>query len=162
MHGPSPMQGSIAPPDFKNEIDQTLKEIFLSMFSEQASLIPKEEVPGEIGMSAIIGFAGNMSGVLSLHFSRSSASKIASALLGMEVQEGDEMIRDAMGEMANMVAGGFKNRISGAKDTLKISIPTVIEGKGYKTYPPVNAQNMMLGVTAGTHRFLVQLITQAI
>jgi chemotaxis protein CheX len=161
MPGPSAMQGSIAPLDFNNEIDQTLKEIFLNMFSEQSCLIPKEEIAGDIEMSAIIGFAGNLSGVLSLHFSSRSASRIASALLGMEVQEGDEMIRDAMGEMANMVAGGFKHRVSGSMDTLKISIPSVIEGKGYKTYPPANAHNMVVGVSAGIHRFLVQLVTQA-
>jgi chemotaxis protein CheX len=161
MPGPAAVQGNNAPPDFKNKIDQTLQEIFRNMFNEESCLIPREQVSAEIGMSAIIGFAGNLSGVLSLHFSRSSASKIASALLGMEIAEGDEMIRDAMGEMANMVAGGFKNRVSGNVETLKISIPSVIEGKGYKTYPPANAQNLVMGVSAGAHQFLVQLVTQA-
>jgi len=38
---------------------------------------------------------------------------------------------DAVGEICNMVAGNFKNKISGLGDGCMLSVPTVISGADY-------------------------------
>ncbi len=39
--------------------------------------------------------------------------------------------RDAIGEIANMIAGNFKNKLSGMGDGCMLSVPTVITGSDY-------------------------------
>jgi chemotaxis protein CheX len=63
---------------------------------------------------------------------------MASRMLGVEVaQDGPEMW-DAVGEVCNMVAGNFKNKISGMGDGCMLSIPTVITGADYCVHSMVN------------------------
>lgn len=144
--------------NFTEGMSQAVMDIFANMFNERASLISANEVSGESGISSIIGFAGQISGVLCLHFDRKTACAIASSLLGIEIQAVDETVRDAMGELANMMAGGLKIRLSSDEEIFKISMPSVVEGKEYRTYPPANAENIVVGVTAGKHQFRIQLI----
>jgi chemotaxis protein CheX len=41
---------------------------------------------------------------------------------------------DALGEICNMVAGNFKNKITGLGDGCMLSPPTVIVGSDYTTF----------------------------
>ena len=43
-----------------------------------------------------------------------------------------------MGEICNMVAGNFKNKISGLGDSCMLSVPTVITGADYNVRSMVN------------------------
>ena len=45
---------------------------------------------------------------------------------------------DAVGEICNMVAGNFKNKISGMGDGCMLSVPTVITGGDYSVHSMVN------------------------
>ena len=38
---------------------------------------------------------------------------------------------DALGEICNMVAGNFKNKVSGLGNGCMLSVPTVITGRDY-------------------------------
>lgn len=40
-------------------------------------------------------------------------------------------MRDALGELCNMVAGNFKARVSNLADSCMLSVPTVITGGDY-------------------------------
>jgi chemotaxis protein CheX len=159
MQNPVSMSTAIHP-DFIAGIDSAVKDIFSNMYSEQARVVPVEEISGEIGLSSIIGFAGKLSGFLALHFDRKTACLLASGLLGMDIDDVDETVRDAAGELVNMLAGGLKNNLSQDEEIFKISMPSVIEGKEYSTYPPADAQNILVGVNAGKYQFRVQLVVE--
>ncbi len=146
--------------DYASGIARALKDIFANMFNEQAGLIPDTEVTGPTVVSAVVGFAGRISGFLCLHLDREIACGLASGLLGMELTELDDTVRDAVGEIVNMLAGGLKNHLSHNEEIFKISIPSVIEGQGISTYAPANAENRMFGVGAGKFRFKVQLVVE--
>jgi len=45
---------------------------------------------------------------------------------------------DAIGEIGNMVAGNFKNKISGLGDGCMLSVPTVMSGTDYKVHCRAN------------------------
>jgi chemotaxis protein CheX len=47
----------------------------------------------------------------------------------------NEHLWDAVGEMCNMVAGNFKNKLPNLADNCLLSVPTVIVGKDYKLRP---------------------------
>jgi len=43
-------------------------------------------------------------------------------------------VADALGEIANMVAGNFKNKIAGLAEGCLLSPPTVVTGSDYDLY----------------------------
>lgn len=56
---------------------------------------------------------------------------MASKMLGMEIKQEDQQMWDAIGEIANMIAGNFKNKLAGMADGCMLSVPTVITGSDY-------------------------------
>ena len=63
---------------------------------------------------------------------------MASRMLGVDAESAGAEMWDAMGEICNMVAGNFKNKISGLGDGCMLSVPTVITGADYSLHPMVN------------------------
>jgi len=59
------------------------------------------------------------------------AIKATSCMLGMEVTEVDNDVNDAMGEIANMIAGSFKMHLSKSGLDIQLSTPSVVTGKEY-------------------------------
>jgi chemotaxis protein CheX len=79
----------------------------------------------------MVGLAGQLCGLLTLRCNASSAVLMASKMLGMDIKETDQQIWDAVGEIANMIAGNFKNKLTGMGDRCVLSVPTVITGSDY-------------------------------
>jgi chemotaxis protein CheX len=69
--------------------------------------------------------------VITLRSTAKSAAMMASKMLGIDPKEADQQTWDAMGEVANMVAGNFKNKLTGMGDRCMLSVPTVITGGDY-------------------------------
>ena len=100
--------------------------------SDQATL------PRVADYTAMIGLAGDLCGVLSFRCSNDSAARIAGKMLGTDESTSAECIRDALGEICNMVAGSFKAQLSDVAEQCMLSVPTVVSGKDYELYPLVD------------------------
>jgi chemotaxis protein CheX len=87
-------------------------------------------------ITAMVGLAGQLCGVLSIRCDHKSAALMASKMLGIEVDLAGTEMCDAFGEVCNMVAGNFKNKIAGLGDGCMLSVPTVITGTEYDLYSP--------------------------
>ena len=98
------------------------------------------EPPAEEGLdiTSMVGLAGQLQGILTLRCNARSAARMASRMLGIEVDSAGTEMWDAVGEICNMVAGNFKNKISGLGDGCMLSVPTVITGADYCVHPMVN------------------------
>jgi len=98
------------------------------------------EPPSEEGLdiTAMVGLAGQLCGVLSIHCSAKAASHMASRMLGIDPEKAGPEMWDAVGEICNMIAGNFKNKISGLGDGCMLSVPTVITGGDYNVHSMVN------------------------
>ena len=93
-------------------------------------------------VSAGIMLGGALQATLLLEFSLPTAQRVVSLFAGLDVHEQDESdIRDAIGEIACMVAGNAKAHF-GAAD-LPSSIPAVTMGKGRHVHDPASG----VGVT---------------
>jgi chemotaxis protein CheX len=101
-----------------------------------------ESPPSEQGLdiTAMVGLAGQLCGVLSVRCSAKAASHMASRMLGIEPEKAGPEVWDALGEICNMVAGNFKNKISGLGDGCMLSVPTVITGGDYNMRSPANEE----------------------
>ncbi len=93
-----------------------------------------EGTPYEV--SGIIGLSGKAVGTVVLALSREVALKAASAMLMFEAEELDDDVIDAVGELANMVAGAAKAEL--AEFDMSVSLPNVITGRGHVVRFPSN------------------------
>ncbi len=86
--------------------------------------------PGtQADVSGVIGFSGDASGCVVLSFSTPVACQIASAFAGIPIDEKHPDFSDAIGELANMVAGNAKKDFEDMN--ISISLPSVIIGRGH-------------------------------
>ena len=92
---------------------------------------PREHTPLKNSISGIIGLAGNLKGLLAIHLPNATALAVTTAFLGMDVEEIDDDVRDAIGELANMVAGSLKSAIDPSGSDIKLSMPSAIHGDEY-------------------------------
>lgn len=81
---------------------------------------------GEI--SCVINISGDLSGTVSLSFSKQCILNIVSSMFGEEMKELDDEIKDAVGEIANMIAGQATTKFTEYGKTVKAETATVIMG----------------------------------
>lgn len=86
-------------------------------------------VNGDI--SGVIGLAGQATGSIAITFPAPLAARIYSQMVGEEVSEITEGVKDAVGEIANMIAGGAKAVLAQKGFTFRIAIPTIVVGKNH-------------------------------
>jgi chemotaxis protein CheX len=133
-----PIEEFLAPQNLELA-DATVIEIFKLVFgydiaiaeSSHPSLPPSN--PDE--RTAIVGLSGSMRGSCQIRMSTCGAQSIAGAMLGGPVtDDDDDSINDALGELCNMLAGGWKNGIQGLSSECSLSPPTVVSGRDYKVH----------------------------
>ena len=79
-------------------------------------------------VSSIIGFSGDVIGSVVVSFERSAAEKLVEAFAGGPIEFGTADFADAVGELANMIAGGAKKHLGNAAT---ITTPNVVIGAGH-------------------------------
>ena len=111
------------------------REVFELMLGSQLSLPESADAKPPHDVTAMVGLAGQFCGMLSFCCGKKSALLITSKMLGVELEKiSSSEMSDALGEISNMVAGNFKNKISGMGDGCMLSPPTVVTGSDYDTY----------------------------
>ncbi len=112
-----------------NPFMSAIQNVFKTMLSVEA-VIGKPQVKKEVcqhaDVSAIIGFSGAVTGTIVLSFPADLACKIASSFAGLEVDLKHPDLTDALGELANMVAGNAKAKLEG--EDIRLSLPNVVIG----------------------------------
>jgi len=122
--------------EYINPFVIAVQNIFETMIDLSFNLgqptLKKESEPA-YEVSGVIGLSGSVSGCVVINLSKDIALQLASALLDEEFSELNEDCTDAIGEIANMIAGNAKTDFPVA-DT-SISVPTVVIGKHKMNYP---------------------------
>ncbi len=115
-------------------LEQSAQEVFELMLG--CKLTASATIP-EIGgpdITSMVGLAGQLCGLLNIRCSRKAAALMAARMLGTEFKENDGEVYDAFGEVGNMVAGNFKNKVPGLADGCMLSVPTVVTGSDYSLH----------------------------
>jgi chemotaxis protein CheX len=89
-----------------------------------------EKAIGDI--SGIIGMTGSAKGSLALSFSEKCILKIVSNMLGEEYTSINGDIKDAVGEITNMISGAARQNLEKQGYTIAAAIPTIISGKSHQ------------------------------
>jgi chemotaxis protein CheX len=112
-------------------LELAVEEVLEIMLGCRVNPAPKSEYKTSPEFTAMIGLAGSLCGVLTVSCDARTASQLAKCMLGDIVSSEDE-VSDALGEICNMVAGNFKNKLTGLDGPCLLSIPTVISGGEYQ------------------------------
>jgi chemotaxis protein CheX len=107
------------------------QEVFALMLGDRLESTTDPVVVDSLDVTSMVGLAGSLCGLLTLRCSSQCAELMATKMLGAEAPGCKGQLEDAVGEVCNMVAGNFKNKISGISDGCKLSVPTVITGSNY-------------------------------
>jgi chemotaxis protein CheX len=137
-------------------LDTTVIEIFDMMFGLSIAVDPGGPLPPQPNdvdeRTAIVGFSGSMRGSCLIRTKDGAATAIASAMLGEAPLDGDdESINDALGELCNMLAGGWKNRIPDLASDCSLSPPTIVVGHNYKIQMSKPSSRLCRTYTFGDH-----------
>ena len=123
-------------PTFVSHLVAATEDVFATMvFKPVTAEAPIEGLGTSTGAHVVasVAFAGQCSGMVAFHSGVESAKAIAGSMLGMEPGEVDGEMPDAIGEITNMIAGGFRLKLTGDGLSCAISVPTVITGSDFKT-----------------------------
>ena len=111
---------------------------------------------------AMVGFSGRVAGLLSIFCSQQLALKVTGQFWGTPVDAVNAQVRDALGELANIIAGRLKKLLEEiVPEAIHLSIPTVIEGTNFSTNRFNTGQNRLLCVQGKEGVFYVQLSVKA-
>ena len=75
----------------------------------------------------------------------------------MELEEIDADVKDALGEIANMLAGGIKERFSADDVSLELSIPTTVSGKSYTISAPKDSRRIVIPFNIEQGPFFIEI-----
>jgi chemotaxis protein CheX len=89
----------------------------------------KQDGGATYDVSGIIGFSGQIVGSVVASFQMETAVKLVNSLVGMPIDLKSPDFIDAVGELANMIAGNAKKDLG---PMASIAVPTVVIGKGHQ------------------------------
>lgn len=146
--------------DISGKIIEATNEIFSSMVMMEVSVTGpvQSKLPSlENSITGVIGLAGTHKGVLAMHFPHPVAMAITGSFLGMDVDEINEDVEDAVGELANMLGGSVKSILSANGRDIELSLPSIISGKNYDFQPTGDIDRVVIPFQCDAGDFTVEL-----
>jgi chemotaxis protein CheX len=142
------------------EIVFATKDVFSAM-----GLMELEYGPSVIGrggeilsnISSMLGLGGGVRGILAIHCPASVAKDITGGFLGMEIEELNDDVKDAIGELTNMVAGNLKIFFAKIGIDIRLAIPTSVIGEGYHTSGLFGATRIVVPFFSANGQFWIEL-----
>jgi len=116
-------------------LDASVDEVFQMMLGVTCRRdgAPVEH-ESESVVTAVVGFGGLLSGACVFRSGGSTAIRIAALMTGMEFEEIDDTVKDAIGEIGNMLAGAWKGKVPDLAANCGLSVPAVITGRDYNLH----------------------------
>jgi chemotaxis protein CheX len=144
---------------FVNPFISSVRNVFKTMLATEVSVskpVIKDRDEGFADVSAVIGLSGDATGCVVLSFPMQTAVSVASKFAGVEMTATHEDFSDALGELANMVAGHAKANLEGLN--MNISLPTVIVGREHVVSQSKLAPRLALPCDSSLGRFCVEVV----
>jgi chemotaxis protein CheX len=149
--------------DLAKCISDATQEIFQSMLMSEARpsapLVSRSNIFTD-SVSGLVGLAGNYRGMLAIHVPNDVAMSITSKFLFMDVEEINDDVKDAIGELANMLAGSVKSMLTETGTGLKLAIPSAIAGTKYEVECLADGEGVIVPFNIDEGEFLVECYLQ--
>ncbi len=146
--------------EINNKIIESTIEIFTGMVMMDIAVAGEpllELAPLKQSITGMVGLAGVCRGVLAVHFPKQVALDVTSSFLGMEVEEINADVQDAIGEIANMLGGNLKTILSDRGKDIQLSLPSTISGDEYTYTSQAEVDQVILPFQAPAGVFYVEV-----
>jgi len=144
--------------NLEESIIATTRDVFSGMLFMEVT--PEEPLkPGLTyvnSISGIVGLAGRARGMLAVHTPEEVAKAITGGFLGTTVSEINEEVQDAIGELANMLAGSVKLSLSENSTDIRLAIPSIVSGNSYTVNAPDKGMGLVIPFTMPNGRFYIE------
>jgi chemotaxis protein CheX len=112
-------------------------------------------------ISAVLGLTAAGGEVLVLSFPASTAAALAGRILA-EVNQApdDELVRDCIGELANVIAGGAKTLLAETPYQLLLATPSILSGAGLDIASGPGAESLVAVFGSDAGPFTLQVCMQ--
>lgn len=149
----------------QNEIIQAVQSATADVFSTMLGL-ELEPRPTDLdkgcpsvsdGVMAFVGVTGPWVGTGIVSCSAAFACKLCATFLMSEAETVNEEVLDAVGEIANMVIGNFKNAAEAVVGPLGLTVPTVIYGRNFTSKSLRNNEWHLLPFKCGEDELTIRI-----
>lgn len=144
-----------------DEIIIGTKDVFSTMLSvdlQNEAIHENKKCDIQSNLTSMIGLGGGIRGLLAIHCPASVAKNITGAFLGMAVDDLDDDVKDAIGEIANMVAGNLKVSYAKTDISVELAIPTSIVGDSFYVSGIADANRIIVPFKMTNETFWVELM----
>lgn len=148
--------------------EEALNQFFNMMLDQEIKLISEVEMkrgtsdkPVVVGSSntmrgprvvSAVGVAGDIDGVAYYDLPEEMALAVTSKMLSLEPSEcSHEYVNDALGELANMVTGAFKNQFVARGLECRLTVPSLIRGSSFSIEASTDVDCYHYCYKAGEH-----------
>jgi len=115
-------------------LDASVEEVFQLMLGVACTRDGCPTIQEAESVTAVVGFGGLLSGACVFRSGASTALRVAALMTGMEFATIDDTVKDAIGEIGNMLAGAWKGKLPELAANCGLSIPAVITGRDYNLH----------------------------
>lgn len=123
------MQALLEIETYREDAIRVVQDVFRTMLGIEVEPVVVIWPPEEDLINVAVHYAGAWKGALLLECTRTQACAFTGRLLDMEPpEEINDDVRDAVGELANMIAGNLKPVLPPG---VALSMPTLVEGTDY-------------------------------
>jgi chemotaxis protein CheX len=123
--------------DPKN-LDVSVSEVFETMLGTVCERADPELVAAGAtaaeSVTAVVGFGGILSGACVISCGEMSGRRMTALMTGLAFESVDETVKDAIGEICNMLAGAWKSHVPELAANCGLSVPAVITGSDYNLH----------------------------
>ncbi len=143
---------------FVNPFITATVETFKTMLNCELKMqkpVLKMEALHQYDVSGVIALTGQAQGIIALSFPKVLALKYVSIMLGTEIKIVGDDLTDAIGELANIVAGYAKQYLTEFK--LTISLPNVVIGKNHRIAVPKGVPTMVVPFSSTHGEFAMEV-----
>ncbi len=106
---------------------------FVKSKAEKPFLNKDNVAKGDV--SGVVGFTGETNGTVFITFDESCIVKVVSNMFGEQLNEINDEIKDAVGELTNMISGQARKELEEIGKVFQGGIPSVVSGKNHELKP---------------------------
>ena len=148
---------------FVNPFLKATNETFKTMMGiepEMGKPVLKNMSEPRYDVSGVIGLSGEAQGTIAISFSKITALRVVSKMLGVELKIVNSDLTDGVGEIANIIAGYSKQYFTDYK--ISISLPNVIIGSRHELVSPTSVNAIVVPYTCELGDFALEIALKTV
>jgi len=118
------------------KLDGVVADVFNIMLQQSCEVVEDAADAAEIDIAAMILLSGAIEAQCLVEFPQVTAKKLTDAFLGSQDDWEDALIDDAIGELCNMIAGGWKSALGATASASGLSVPAISRARAPDRNPP--------------------------